>query len=316
MILIISTEKDDHTQAVLRCLKRDNIETYVLDLSLFPKMMQVSIHYGENKKNVSYLTASDGYNVPLSSCKVIWWRRPQPFQLHPEITNLDHRYFAMNECQVALSGLWLGLNARWVNSPTHTEEAALKPYQLRVAQEAGLETPLTLITNDPEEAKQFVHQRGINKTVYKAFSATERNWRETRLLRSEELTLLDNLRFAPVIFQEYIPARFDIRVTLVGDDIFAASIYSQETAYKVDYRMEMSSARIQVYNLPRDIVESLRNLMDKLGLIYGAIDMRLSHDGRFVFLEINPAGAWMFIEERTRQPITEAFAKLLSQYNG
>jgi MvdD pre-ATP grasp domain/RimK-like ATP-grasp domain len=312
LILIISTEKDDHTQAILRYLKRDSVEVHVLDLSMFPRRMQLSINYRKNEANLNYLR--DGHNnISLSSCKIVWWRRPQPLEIHPEMTNSAHRYFATNECQEALSGLWLGLDAKWINHPTRTEEAALKSYQLKVAQRVGLETPVTLITNSPEEAEEFITKHGINDTVYKAFSATEQNWRETRLVKPEELSLLDNLRFAPVIFQEYVPAQLDLRITIVGEDIFAASIYSQETSYKVDYRMDLSSARIEPYGLPKDIADLLRTLMHRLGLIYGAVDMRLTPDGRFVFLEINPAGQWMFIEEYTKQPVTETFAKLLSQ---
>ena len=51
--------------------------------------------------------------------------------------------------------------------------------------------------------------------------------------------------------------------------------------------------------------------MKKLGLIYGAIDMRLNPEGEYVFLEVNPAGQWLFIEERTKQPITVALADYL-----
>jgi glutathione synthase/RimK-type ligase-like ATP-grasp enzyme len=50
--------------------------------------------------------------------------------------------------------------------------------------------------------------------------------------------------------------------------------------------------------------------MDRLGLVYGAIDMRRTVDGD-VFLEINPAGEWRFVEDRTGQPITAAMADLL-----
>ena len=232
------------------------------------------------------------------------------------MTNSSYRYFAINECQEAFYGLWLGLDdVLWINHPTRTEDAALKPYHLKMAQKVGLEIPRTLITNNPEDARQFVEEHGINKTVYKAFSATEQNWRETRTLRSEEVSLLDNLRFAPVIFQEYIPAQCDLRVTIVGDDIFAAAIYSQHTAYKIDYRMEISSATIEPYGIPSSTAEGLKNLMNKLDLIYGAVDMRLTPDGRFVFLEINPAGQWRFIEKYTKQPITNTFAELLKYYN-
>jgi hypothetical protein len=46
--------------------------------------------------------------------------------------------------------------------------------------------------------------------------------------------------------------------------------------------------------------------MDRLGLVYGAIDMRLTPDGRYVFLEVNPSGLWLFTEEPTGLPITDA----------
>ena len=51
--------------------------------------------------------------------------------------------------------------------------------------------------------------------------------------------------------------------------------------------------------------------MGTMGLIYGAIDMRLTPHGEYVFLEVNPAGQWLFIEERTGQPITAALAGYL-----
>ena len=94
-------------------------------------------------------------------------------------------------------------------------------------------------------------------------------------------------------------------------DIFPAAIHSQETAYKVDFRMEMNSARMEAVELPEDVIARLHNLMKRLGLVYGAIDMRLTPDGRYVFLEINPAGQWLFVEQQTGQPITKSLVRLL-----
>lgn len=48
-----------------------------------------------------------------------------------------------------------------------------------------------------------------------------------------------------------------------------------------------------------------------LGLVYGAIDMRLTPAGEYVFLEMNPAGQWLFIEEQTQQPISDHLAQAL-----
>jgi glutathione synthase/RimK-type ligase-like ATP-grasp enzyme len=53
--------------------------------------------------------------------------------------------------------------------------------------------------------------------------------------------------------------------------------------------------------------------MTRLGLVYGAIDMRRTPDGEYVFLEVNTAGEFLFIEDRTGQPISSAVAKWLAR---
>jgi glutathione synthase/RimK-type ligase-like ATP-grasp enzyme len=166
--------------------------------------------------------------------------------------------------------------------------------------------PRTCITNDPAEASAFIASEGAERTIYKSFLGTEDAWRETRVLRPDECELLDNVRYAPVIFQEFIPAVVDLRVTVVGDDLFAAAIRSQETAYPHDFRMDLESAAIEPHALSDEVAARLMALMASFGLVYGAIDLRLTPDGEYVFLEVNPAGQWLFVELRTNQPITDA----------
>ena len=123
------------------------------------------------------------------------------------------------------------------------------------------------------------------------------------------------MKYAPVIFQEYVDAVYDLRITLVGDEIFAAAIHSQQTSYPTDFRMDMSNAKIAAVDLPPNVQERLRQYRRALGLQYGAVDMRLRADGKYVFLEVNPAGQWLFIEEATKQPIAAALARLLVDHD-
>lgn len=314
MILVISSETDIHARVMLERLAHEGRETALLNLAKFPRHLQLSINYHGNGHDHRILDSADG-NLTLSMCHVVWWRRPQPFELSAEISAGNYRAFAFNECYEAFSGLWLALDAFWVNHPTRDQEAAHKVYQLKVAQAVGLEIPVTLITSSPAEARSFIDAHGIEGTIYKSFSAIQTNWRETRLLKPEELEKLDSVKFAPVIFQEYVPAQADLRVTMIGQKAFAAAIYSQETSYKVDYRIDIDAARVEPFELPKEIIDRLNALMERLGLVYGAIDLRLTPDGRYVFLEINPAGQWLFIEERTAQPITETFARLMADHD-
>ena len=314
MILVISYPNDYHTKVVLAELDKLNVAVSLLDLSQFPQHMQVEAQYDSNGQHNYFLHLSDSTQLDLTMCSAIWWRRAQPFLLHPEIQNPTNYAFAYSETSEAFSGLWLSLDAFWVNHPTRDADSHHKLHQLRIAQEVGLTIPETLITNNPDRALEFVKRYESEGTIYKAFTGTQEAWRETRLLKENELALIDSVRYAPVIFQRYVEAQFDLRITVVGEDIFPAAIFSQESSYKIDFRMDMSNTKITAHQLPSDVEERLHALMQRLGIIYGAIDMRLTPTGQYVFLEVNPAGQWLFVEEKSGQPISKCLAHLLATH--
>jgi glutathione synthase/RimK-type ligase-like ATP-grasp enzyme len=253
----------------------------------------------------------DGRQIDLADVGSVWWRRPQYPAASEQMVRPSHRAFARNETYEALGGLWLRLDTRWINEPGADDRAHRKGYQLSVAQQIGLEIPRTLMTNDPDEALRFVDGRGYRNVIYKSFSSTESEWRETRVLRAEEIEMLHQVRHAPVIFQEYVPAMYDLRVTVVGTEVFAAAIHSQETEYPVDSRIDIINAEIEPVVLPDHLSDLLLQLTDALGLVYGAIDLRRTPDDRYVFLEINPSGQFRYIEVATGLPITAALAAVL-----
>ena len=312
MILVVSAAHDGHATAVLKVLAEQGAPATLLDLSHFPQELALTVAFPTGAPASLALAGSPLGTLDLAQCGALWWRRPQPFGLHAALARPSHRAFAYNEIAETWAGLWHLLDPYWVNHPVRTETASRKLYQLRVAQQVGLTIPATLVSNDPEQVRHFVESCGVAETIYKTFSATQEEWRETRLLRRDEVELLDNVRYAPSIFQEYIPAVYDLRITVVGDTIFPAAIYSQETAYPYDFRMDIANARIKAVDLPAEVNERLLALMAQLGLAYGAIDMRLTPAGQYVFLELNAAGQWLFVENASGQPITACLATLLA----
>lgn len=313
-ILIIATEHDPHTVTVAREIDALGGEYVVADLSEFPQQANLVVRFtccGDRDLGMTLR----GRRIDLSAIGAAWWRRPQQPRISSDLQGETHRLFAANEMAEALAGLWHALDCYWVNEPRADHVAHRKITQLRVAQDVGLRLPDTLITNDPDEARRYIDAHGYQQVIYKSFSALEQAWRETRLIRPDELELIDYVRYAPVIFQEYIEAVYDVRITVVGDEFFPAAIHSQQTPYPTDFRMEMDHATIEPCELPTEVEGRLRDLMDRLGLRYGAIDMRLRPDGAYVFLEINPAGQWLFIEEATKQPIAASLARLLVEHD-
>jgi hypothetical protein len=310
VILIVSHPGDDHSIGVSAELERASKPYLLLDTSRFPIEATLSQRFGPEGR--TFELCVDGESHDLSQSRVGWWRRPQPLRLHdglaPNVIG-----FTYAECHEAIAGMWAALGLRWVNPPDLDELAHHKPYQLAVAAEIGLAIPRTLITNCPVDARTFAQELGPDATVYKTFLATEQHWRETRLLRMDEVDLLDRVRLAPVIFQEFVPAAADIRVTVMGERMFATAIRTAPGAYDVDYRMDIAGARFEVTELLDETAKKIRELMRRLGLTYGAIDLRRTPAGEEVFLEVNPAGEWLFVEERTGQPMTRSMAELLTE---
>lgn len=313
MIIVVSHPADAHGNQVVARLVRQGADVVVFDTSAFPR--DVGLTVGQPSADGWTAAARiDGQVRDLTEARVVWWRRPLPFRLHDELTGQEDRAFAYGESHAAIAGLWSSLDAHWVNDPERDQVASRKMAQLKRASSLGLRVPRTCITNDPEAAASFIEREGRDRVVYKSFSATEQSWRETRVLRDDESALLENVRFAPVIFQEFIPAAVDVRITIIGDEVFPAAIRSQETRYPHDFRMDLETAQIEPHPLPTEVTAGLRALMASFGIVYGAIDMRLTPDGEYVFLEVNPSGQWLFVEVRTGQPITDAVVGYLAAH--
>jgi glutathione synthase/RimK-type ligase-like ATP-grasp enzyme len=142
--------------------------------------------------------------------------------------------------------------------------------------------------------------------IYKPFLQTFHSWRETRQLKREELALLESVRIAPVIFQALVPGSADLRVTVIGDEILPAAVDIRKMEYKLDVRLNQQA--YERHNLPDEVSEKLLALMRATGLEYGAIDLRLTPDGEYVFFEVNPAGQFLFVEHACGLPVSGVLA--------
>lgn len=315
MILVIAPQTDAHTQALCACLAQMGAEVTGLDLAEFPQQAQVALNFDSRQQRYERLLCDYEREVDLAVCGAVWWRQAQNFILHPELTDQIYRSFAYVECQATLTGLWLGLDATWVNHPLRCEEAQRKAYQLKIAQECGFQIPATLITNNPSRARAFVQEHGFRGTTYRAFSASAQTWHEAELVEPRQIALLDNVCYAPVLFQELIPAQAEVRVAAIGNRYFAASNTLTVNGVNAGANNDMNANKLRdmpkPFPVPPALAEQIRLLMQRLGLLYAIITMRITANGHVVFQEIDPTGGWLALEEATEMPITRAVAALL-----
>jgi glutathione synthase/RimK-type ligase-like ATP-grasp enzyme len=308
-IVVFSEPTDVHAQSVIRELaKAGESDVRLVDLRDVPQRASVTMAFSNAHGSGFELAIGNGPPVRLDAVQSFWWRRPQTFVL-PGGMDANSQHFALTELSTAFQGLWQCTTGLWINDPVRDSAAAHKPWQLETARDVGLAIPDTLMTTDPEKVRAFWESRR-GEVIYKPFLQTFHSWRETRQLKREELALLDSVRLAPVIFQSLVPGAADLRVTIIGDEIFPAAVDIDKMEYKLDVRLNQQA--YERHQLPADVGARLLELMRRLGLEYGAIDLRLTPDGEYVFFEVNPAGQFLFVEHACGLPISAALAARLA----
>ena len=309
MVLVVSAAHDAHLPPMLAELDRLGARVAVLDLASLPAAASVSIAGGEGLGFGATVRTPAG-RLRFGDVTAVWWRRPRPYQLPPELAPA-HAAFAFTQLHAAMAGLWSSLDARWVNEPWADHRADQKVGQLAAAQAAGLLVPPTLVTTSPEDARDFLARHGEAPFIRKPLRAIAAFGGGTRRLAPADLERLEALRFGPAILQRYVPG-VDLRVTVVGDDLSAAEIDATASSCPHDFRPVLGECPVAATTLPPGVAEGILRTVRALDLTYAAVDLRRDADGRHHFLEANPAGQWLFVEERTGQPITAALAAVLA----
>ncbi|MGA9755313.1 MAG: hypothetical protein WBV23_09230 [Desulfobaccales bacterium] len=197
-----------------------------------------------------------------------------------------------------------------VNDPFCEHLALFKPLQLAAARRVGLAIPETCVTNDVRIATDFIRRLNNQgrRCVCKPLTAPRREMAETRVIRLEELNP-EALAIAPVIFQECIEKGTDIRISIFGDECFAAKVITRH-AELVDWRLD-PLVSYHRYKTSDDLRNHLLLLLREMKLDMGSIDLRLDQEGQPVFFEINPSGQFLFLELEADLPVSNSVAKLL-----
>lgn len=213
----------------------------------------------------------------------------------------------------------LNKNKRWVNSFKVNKNASFKISNLRIANEIGLITPKTIVTNDPEKAEDFCKLCNWNILVkpfsFEVFFIKKTSFRPfSNKINSEEFYRFKaQIELAPTLLQEYIEKYVELRVTIIGSKIFTAALFSQEgNLNKYDFRNnDAYGIRYEVFQLPKEIEDRLLKFNHHYNLLFSTFDLILTPEGNIVFLECNPNGQWLWIEKVTNMPISLAVAEFL-----
>jgi hypothetical protein len=318
MILILTQALDPHADVVERLLRDRGAEVVRIDPAAFPVQAGLSLEFSTTGRARAAWHTDQG-PIDLHRVRAIWFRRPGHLQPHAEITDEVTRAYVTEECKSFLLGVWDSLDCPFLPAtPAVLRRAESKAPQLRLAGALGFELPPTLVTNSAEEFLEFYRRHGgnlISKLASVCFHriASAEYTRFTEVVSRRDVGYARSVRYCPIIFQAYVPKRVELRITVVGREVFAAEIHSQETNHtRHDWRKyDYAKTPYFPHELPSAVASRCVQLVRRLGLRYGTIDMVLTPEGRYVFLEINPNGQYLWIEEATGLPISDAICDLL-----
>lgn len=315
-ILIITGPEDLHSFAVCEAILAKGGKVTLWQTSDFPSVAGESVLFEGGDRTV--IVTGPETEMSHDSFQAVWRRRPS-FAIDWAKVHPSDRRFVEVENNIFRRSI-LGLIARdafWVNPPDAAISAGYKMLQHGAAAELGLKCPDTLYSNDPSQIRAFI-RRHNGEIIYKPlrglpWQGTNSHWTSfTSRLTEDQLVEDDLLRSAPGIYQQLIPKSFELRVTVMGRCVMAAKIDSQDTERgKLDWRRAPEEIKATPFDLPDHISALCLRLMEKIGIVFGCFDFIVTPRGDYVFLEVNEAGQFLFLEKQAGLPLLDRFSDFL-----
>ena len=317
MILLV-TSKDDLTTdyLILRLLTRETPFFRVNTEDLLAQY-QIRLDVSQQCSSCTILDAVRNVSIRSNEVSGAYFRKPRPPIGYSQDADAFSEQFNEQELHEFLRSTWrIVPKERWLNSPEVLWSASNKIKQLDVAAKIGFSIPPTLVSTNPRDVLQFIKEHRndvIGKAVKNGFVTGESESTAifTSVLDENDIQQICNSRtIVPMIVQPRLPKEIDLRITIVGDDVFSVAIDSQQHAQtRTDWRTwEVTNdvdLRHYVFDLPQTVERYCLELNRRLGLRFSCVDMVLSCDGEFIFLEVNPNGQWAWIEQKLHIPIRD-----------
>jgi hypothetical protein len=323
MILILTNKEDVHPNNVIKYLSEKNAQVFRLNTESI--LTDYKIHW-QNVNGVMDVLIENVHtkiSIKGSDIKSIWERRPESAS-ECNVENKNIRSICLKEATGFFQNLQhYFFDKFWIGQPLFDRLSDSKILQLKVANEIGLNIPDTIISNNFDLSNSFFknHSTFAQKSIevdsiqYENSDNYSVFW--TKKIQSSSLLSFpkENFELTYNNIQEYIPKKYELRVTVVVDKIFACKIESQhleEDKGKIDFRQGYDHGlNYEIFELHDVISTKCIEYLKRMHLNFGCFDFLVTENDEYVFLECNSNGQWLWIEMQTGLPISVAIGDYL-----
>jgi len=275
----VAVELNNRKQKYLR-INRDKFNEYDVEWDILNNKLKIAID-------------EDSYEIN-SELKGVYYRAPVYIRNYSNTSYEEQLY--RTQWMAFIKNLICFENAVWINNPAETYRAENKMLQLKYANEIGFLVPKTVVINSKsslinEDERYAV--KSIDTLLIR--NGLEECFLYTNIISGNEINNAE-LKQAPIVVQELINPKIDLRITVIGNSVYPVKIVKGESGVEDDWRKEKDDVKFIPITIPEELEDKCVSLVKKLGLKYGAIDMALSND-KYYFIEINPTGEWAWLVE-------------------
>lgn len=310
-ILIIGDIADPHIASVTSHLRKSDASIYILN-PFDGQNNSITYEYDP----FSITIESNGNIISIEKIDSVWWRfKPNLTSYPKDISEFETQQFIQREWQLTLEPLKYFLrNAFWINKRESDLLVRNKPFQLYVAKQHGFKIPRGIISSHVSKIRK--HLIGYDKFIYKPLSyfiiPPDKVLYATPMTKKEVEEKRKSIELAPCIFQHYIQKSYELRVTIIGKKVFAAKINSQDSdESKNDWRRDQLNITYEKYELNDSLKVQLLSLHKSFDIFYGAYDFIVDEQNQVFFLEVNPSGQWLWIENKIGLSISKEISNAL-----
>ena len=309
-ILLLASRFDLACDYVVSQLRHQRASYFRLNTEDFDQFAIVAF---PDEPSVQLRTESLEIHLTQPRLKAIYFRRGvYPREAYTSLHSPDEQLIRTHRSAFMRSFMAFE-SCQWMNHPAATYKAEHKAVQLATAKRIGFAVPRTAITNHASgisavaQGDQTVAIKGLDTVLVRQDDVETFGY--TSLLETKAAERA-HLSSAPLVAQQALTEKLDLRVTVVGDQVFCSSVTCTGRPIPGDWRLAKEGATFQRYELPVEIETKCVQLTQTLGLVFGAIDLAVQ-DGTYYFLEINPTGEWAWLVDQSNLPIDRAIANKL-----
>lgn len=329
-VLICGTVDDPHVQRVMEKLPSNGVNAVLLDHN---ERSTVTVWQDRRGQPV---VSINGIEVRPDDPRLLIWSRPKtntavpfffPRRSSPDPSDpvrLSTRTLSFLASEwTGMYGLMNQLFAdRTVNKPDSVWRLRSKVVQQTLAGSVGFPVPETMLTNDYEAAFNFTSNGAtIIKSHTNPMIESDPDIDDdpggnmlTMAVTIEALqaTSIEQFKLVPSLMQRQIRKQYELRICYVAGNIFSFRVDSQRyNLTSVDWRYGNAFLPFQPWTLSQSITIKIHELMSRMGLFFGFIDIIVDKRGRHWFLEVNPDGAWAWLDDIVDGAISTHFATSL-----